>query len=283
MGNILTAISVIISNSLDISKSSKSNGVQNRVNQMGEYFEQYILDAFANCMGKDKRTINHEHNITFSYLGNANNPPDAMLREGDAIEIKKINSLSNSKLQLNSSFPKNKFSINDKRITEICRNCESWDIKDMLYVIGVVVKETLKSIFFIYGDVYCDNSVVYESVENIIKTAISSVDNVELADTKELGRINKVDHLGIADLRVRGMWLIESPFKYFKYLCDNEFDECSFCLIAIIPEVKYYSFDNRDEFERFCKYNRVEISDEELENPQNPAELINCKVVKYFV
>lgn len=42
MGNILTAISAIISNSLDISKSSKSNGGQNRVNQMGEDFELYI-------------------------------------------------------------------------------------------------------------------------------------------------------------------------------------------------------------------------------------------------
>lgn len=283
MGNILTAITAIISNSLDISKSSKSNGVQNRVNQMGEQFEDYIINAFANCLGKDERTVTHAHNMTFSYLGNTNNPPDAMLRGGDAIEIKKIKTLSNSRLQLNSSYPKNKFKNTNKRISKECRNSEAWDIKDMLYVIGVVANKTLSNILFIYGDVYCDDSVVYEKVENRIKESINSIDNVEQGETNELGRINKVDHLGISDLRVRGMWLIESPFKYFKYLYDDAHDEHSFHLMAIIPETKYYGFENRNEFEEICKYNGVQIADEELKNPQNPAELINCKVIKYFI
>lgn len=92
-----------------------------------------------------------------------------------------------------------------------------------------------------------------------------------------------MDHLGISDLRVRGMWLIESPFKYFKYLYDDAHDEHSFRLMAIIPETKYNGFENRDEFEETCKYNGVQITDEKLENPQNPAELINCKVIKYFI
>lgn len=283
MGNILTAISAIISNSLDISKSSKSNGVQNRVNQMGEDFEQYIKNAFADCLGKDERTVKHERNKTFSYLGNIRNPPDAMLRGGDAIEIKKIKTLSTSQLQLNSSHPENKFRICNKRINDECRECESWDVKDMLYVIGVVDKEKIYNIFFIYGDVYCDDRFVYENVENIIKDSINSIDNVELGDTDELGRIHKVDHLGISDLRVRGMWLIESPFKYFKYLYDDAHDEHSFRLMAIIPETKYNGFENRDEFEEICKYNGVQITDAKLENPQNPAELINCKVIKYFI
>mgnify|MGYP001062331948 FL=1 len=283
MGNILTAISVIISNSLDISKSSKSDGVQNRVNQMGEDFEQYIKNAFANCLGKDERTVKHERNVTFSYLGNTRNPPDAMLRGGDAIEIKKIKNLSTSQLQLNSSYPKNKIKNTNKRICKKCRDSEVWDIKDMLYVIGVVANKTLSNILFIYGDIYCDDCVVYEKVENIIKESINSIDNVEQGDTNELGRINKVDHLGISDLRVRGMWLIESPFKYFRYLYDDTHDEHSFSLMAIIPETKYNSFENRDEFEEICKYNGVQITDEKLENPQNPAELINCKVIKYFI
>ena len=283
MGNILTAISAIISNSLDISKSSKSNGVQNRVNQMGEDFEQYIKNAFANCLGKDERTVKHERNKTFSYLGNIKNPPDAMLRGGDAIEIKKIKTLGTSQLQLNSSYPKNKIKITNKRICKKCRNSEAWDIKDMLYVIGVVANKTLSNIIFIYGDVYCDDNVVYEKVENIITESINSIDNVEQGDTNELGRINKVDHLGISDLRVRSMWLIESPFKYFKYLYDDAQDGHSFSLMAIIPETKYNSFENRDEFEEICKYNGVQITDEKLENPQNPAELINCKVIKYFI
>ena len=182
MGNILTAISAIISNSLDISKSSKSNGGQNRVNQMGEDFELYIKNAFANCLGKDKRTAIHERNMTFSYLGNTRNPPDAMLRGGDAIEIKKIKTLSTSQLQLNSSHPENKFRICNKRINDECRECESWDVKDMLYVVGVVDKEKIYNIFFIYGDVYCDDRFVYENVENIIFNNWDNDYNIKVLD-----------------------------------------------------------------------------------------------------
>lgn len=64
----------------------------------------------------------------FSYLGNNSNPPDAMLRNGDAIEVKKIESLS-SALTLNSSM-----------ISTACREAEQWSEKDMIYVVGVVEK-----------------------------------------------------------------------------------------------------------------------------------------------
>lgn len=72
----------------------------------------------------------------FSYLGNQNNPPDVILKGGDAIEIKKIQSKS-SAIALNSSYPKNKLYSNDPRITKACKNSEVWKVKDMIYVIGV--------------------------------------------------------------------------------------------------------------------------------------------------
>ena len=34
------------------------------------------------------------------------------------------------------------------------------------------------------------------------------------AETKELGRVNQVDPLGITNLRIRGMWQIETQEKY---------------------------------------------------------------------
>ena len=150
----------------------------------------------------------------------------------------------------------------------------------MLYVVGQVKKQELHNLFFIYGDLYCDSHEVYEDVENVIKEGLQSLEEVELAETNELGRVNKVDHLGISDLRIRGMWLIKSPFLQFGYLTEDT-NEYTFKLVALIPESKYYNFENVNEFEKFCKDNGISISDEEIENPQNPANLINTKLIIY--
>ena len=228
MGDILTAITAIVGNSLDLSKSTPG-GIQNRVNQMGEALEEYVKNAFANCIGKDQRTINSLRSSTFSYLGNNTNPPDAMLKGSDAIEIKKVESAKNT-LQFNSSYPKNKLSLGNPKISVKCKNCEEWDTKDMIYVVGHVEKSILHNIFFVYGDVYCDAHSVYENVENTIKECVQSLDVIESSETKELGRVNKVDHLGISSLRVRGMWVITSPFKQFEYLYEDKAKEdCYSC------------------------------------------------------
>lgn len=281
MNNILTAIEVIVENStLEVINDSEGT-TQNRANQMGEAFENYVKDAFAGCLGKDTRTIMQARNKAFSYLGNSKNPPDAMLAGGDAIEIKKLSSLDKSFLQLNSSYPKNKLYIDNPKICIACRKCESWQKKDMLYVVGQVNQNDLQNIIFVYGDLYCDSHEVYEEVENVIKEGIESLDGVELADTKELGRVNKVDHLEISDLRVRGMWLIKSPFLLFEYLT-QEITDYMFKLVALIPCDKYKSFPNVEEFEKFCDENGVNITDEKITDPQNPANLINSKLITYY-
>ena len=151
----------------------------------------------------------------------------------------------------------------------------------MLYVIGQVNGQELQNIFFVYGDLYCDSRETYENIENAIKEGLNSLDGVELAETKELGRVNKVDHLEISDLRIRGMWLIKSPFLYFDYLTEDITDY-TFKLVALIPKDKYNSFSNVDEFEEFCKQKGVNISDEEIEDPQNPANLIESKLITYY-
>lgn len=66
MGNILTAITAIVNNSLILSDST-SEKIQNRVNQMGTVLENYVKNAFADCIGKDQRIINSQRNSTFSY------------------------------------------------------------------------------------------------------------------------------------------------------------------------------------------------------------------------
>ena len=67
-----------------------------------------------------------------------------MLRNGDAIEVKKIESLS-SALALNSSYPKHKLYCNSSMISTACREAEQWSEKDMIYAVGVVEKN--KNIF----------------------------------------------------------------------------------------------------------------------------------------
>lgn len=282
-GNILTAIQAIIKkSSLEVVENPQGN-IQNRANQMGIALEDYVKNAFADCLGQqDARTIKQARSQTFSYLGNSTNPPDAMLINSDAIEIKKIQTLGTSQLQLNSSYPKNKLRSDNPKICKACRMCEEWEEKDMLYVVGQVNKQVLQNIFFVYGDLYCDSHEIYENVENVIKNGLASLDEVEFAETNELGRINKIDHLGISDLRVRGMWLIKTPFQHFGYLTD-EIVNYTFKLVALIPEDKYNGFENINEFEAFCNGNGVSISSEEIEDPQNPANVVNSKLITYFI
>lgn len=281
MNNILTAIKAIIEHSSNAIVETTGNASHNRATQMGDALEDFVKNAFADCLGQDLRTVKHARNATFSYLGNSTNPPDAMLKGSDAIEIKKINSLGTSQLQLNSSYPKNKLHADNPKICRACRECENWHEKDMLYVVGQINGEDLQNIFLVYGDLYCDSHEIYENVENVIKDGLESLDNVELAETNELGRINKVDHLEISDLRVRGMWLIKSPFQHFGYLTEDITDY-TFKLVALIPEEKYNNFSNVGEFETFCEEHGVIISNEEIENPKNPANFINSKLITYY-
>lgn len=282
MCNILTAIKAIVANS-SISVGGASQSSQNRANQMGDALEDYVKDAFADCLGQNDQTlIDKKREKVFSYLGNSTNPPDAMLKDGDAIEIKKLKTIETTQLQLNSSYPKNKLYSKNPKICKACRECEKWDVKDMLYVVGQVNdSQELQNIIFVYGDLYCDSHEIYEKVENAIKDGLESLDDVNLEKTNELGRVNKVDHLGISDLRVRGMWLIKSPFQHFEYLTEDITDY-SFKLVAIIPEEKYNSFPNVADFVMFCQKENVKISDKEIKDPQNPAKLIKSKLITFY-
>lgn len=110
---------------------------------MGEGLEQFIQNAFANSFEIDDENARLEsYAKTFAYQGNQNNPPDLILHNSDAIEIKKLQSKS-SAIALNSSYPKAKLEANSPMITQKCKGCEEWSIKDMLYAIGYV-KVTIK-------------------------------------------------------------------------------------------------------------------------------------------
>lgn len=106
MSNIINAIINLVNNPIIELKEIYSKN--NRANSTGDALEEYIKDLFTNTFNiiDESERLEKISNI-FSYLGNSNNPPDAILKNGDAIEIKKIEN-SNSALALNSSYPKNK-------------------------------------------------------------------------------------------------------------------------------------------------------------------------------
>ena len=282
MSNILTAIKAIIKNSHNNQIKDSDINSGNRVTKVGEPLETFIKNAFADCIGqKDNRKIEKARNKVFSYIGNNYSPPDAMLKGGDAIEIKKIKTVSTQQLQLNSSYPKNKLYAENPKLCKECITCEDWYEKDMLYVVGQVNNSELHNLLFIYGDLYCDRPEVYKNIENVLKTSLEDCKDVEFTPTNELGRVNKVDHLEISDLRIRGMWLIINPFKHFDYLI-NHITNTKFKLVALIPTEKYNSFYNVSDFENFCKEYNVYISDTEVANPTNPAKLIKSKLIIFY-
>jgi hypothetical protein len=218
----------------------------------------------------------------YSYQGNKNNPPDLMLKNSDAIEIKKLES-KNSAIALNSSYPKARLYANSPMITNACRGCESWDVKDMLYTIGYTNQSTLKSLWLVYGDCFCADKETYERIKNTISKGITSIGDVEFTKTKELGKVKKVDPLGITDLRIRGMWHIENPNKTFSYIYNYD-DTKEFQLIALLQKDKYASLPQADrvQIEAFAD-NKISIKDVKIKNPNNPVQLIDAKLLVFKV
>ena len=236
---ILHAINNIIENNLyDLGEYSRSN-YKTRINNTGEALESFIKDALCGQFKLTEKERIESQSEKFSYTGNQNNPPDLIIKDGDALEIKKIER-NESVIALNSSFPKDKLYRNSSMITAFCKNCEeNWEEKDICYVVRCLdKKQVIKSLWFLYGNVYCAKPDVYLKIKDKITDSIEDLD-IELSDTKEIAKIKKVDPLGITDLRVRGMWGIKHPSKVFSYVterCSNPY------IKALMSKDKFESF-----------------------------------------
>jgi len=282
MSNLIQAILNIV-NTTKIEIGTMTGG-NNRANNMGDGLEEYIKNIFANTINEtneQKRLETFSH--VYSYHGNKNNPPDLILKNSDAIEIKKLESY-NTAIALNSSYPKAKLFSNNTMITTACRGCEAnWIEKEMLYVIGNVPKNTntLKSLWLVYGDCFCADKEIYERIKETISNGITSIPDVEFTETNELGRVKKVDPLGITDLRIRGMWHIENPAKIFNYIYQYD-DTKSFQLICLMKQEKYESMPLEDR-EVIEQLKNVSVGDVKIKNPNNPVQLMDGKLLVFKV
>lgn len=281
--NILDAIINLVNNPIcEIGDLYKGN---NRANAMGYSLEEYVKDLFAGTQNeKDENTRMEKRAEVFSYLGNQNNPPDLILKNGDAIEVKKIES-SGAALALNSSYPKAKLFSNSPMITQACKDCEEWIEKDVIYTVGVLRNNFLSSLCFVYGVDYAASAGIYERIKKAISEGILTINGIEFAETKEFARVNRVDPLGITYLRIRGMWGIENPMKSFGYVHTQDLNN-KFNFMAIINEEKYLSFDEdkRKELEGLASGKEgLSIKNIKIQTPDNPAILKSAKLINFYI
>lgn len=253
----------------------------NRINAVGDQLEYYVKDAIANSFTVPRTQKEQVYQNIFSYLGNQNNPPDVIISQGDALEIKKLGS-PNSILALNSSYPKDRLYRSDSRLTVDCKMSDGgkWLEKDIFYIVGYVHAGVLKHLFFVQGACYAADKNIYEKLHMRLKERVSSVikaDGLEGADTVELGRIRRVDPLGITEFRLRGMWEIDNPLNVFggTYFFDRK---KSFSLCALMQTDKYASYPDAERTALENSENAT-VLDVSVKNPNNPARGMPVKLI----
>ena len=249
----------------------------NRANAMGDALEEYVKDIYSGVSSDDKAEAIAKHSKTFSFVGTQNHPPDLMLRKSDAIEVKKVGGFANV-IQLNSSYPKSKLHHDDTRITKVCRECEDWKIRDIVYIVGCVNNNELKMLWFVYGDCYAASREMYESVRKTVRKSLAD-GNFAIKSTNELAQVPGVDPLGITALRVRGLWTIKNPARVFDYL--YKFDKSkSFQGACVMKKEKYLSFPLNDR--KLLESSKlISVVDAKAQSPDNPADLLDVKLISF--
>lgn len=87
--NILKALDNI--SNLNSFRLSELYTGQNRMNNVGTALEYFVRDMFCSSIDVlDLEDKDRKHSEYLSYVGNQNNPPDFIVKNGDAVEVKKI-------------------------------------------------------------------------------------------------------------------------------------------------------------------------------------------------
>ena len=276
--NVLTAL-LNLAECKDFSLTNTQENVNNAVSNEGKPLEKFVRALF--CGRPDSKQSENVSTDVFCYEGGVNNPPDAMIRnQGDAIEIKKIESKIGG-IQLNSSLPKQKLFSNDKMITDDAKTCEDWKSRDMLYVVGWVLGNNIRYLFFVYGDCIFRKNQFYEDRFNMIKESLGSLDIKELDQTgNEYGTLKNVDRLDInTNMRLRPLNSFDNPLKIFSDVVKLE-DENKFSMFSIMRDTKYNEFEPEIK-SRIENSDDVNISNSTICDPDNEDEKIEIKVLSF--
>jgi len=205
----------------------------------GKPFEIFAKNMFAGSLGALSSHVDAAWNETFSWLGSENAPPDFMIWNGDAVEVKVQTGLS--QVQLNSSPPKRTLKVSDPRIEIGCTTCEEWTEKDFLYFIGKANAEYVEALWIIDGHCIADDAPTYEIIFEKLSSTVSELGG---EPGNEIGRFNKVDPLKASSLRIRAMWLLDHPAKVFReYLVPTQSN--SFVLNVLVSSKKWDGYSEQ--------------------------------------
>jgi hypothetical protein len=276
---------------LDSTEMSEIYQSSNRINRKGDQLEFFVKDLFCDSVSVNNKDEKEEiHSKYLSWLGRKNHPPDFMVRDGEAVEVKKVSSKAGS-IQLNSSHPHQTLSSDYSRLTNACVECEEelggWSEKDLIYTLGRVESGSREIDFMwvIYGDCWAAPDTTYSKLEsqisNKINEGISELEYGELNEnTNELGRVNNADACGRTKLRIRPMWAMSHPANYFAQFIDD-YDskiENSNPLFTVIRKDKFESLPEKDQ-KRVKNNSKVNIKEISIPDPNGSDARPNALVL----
>ncbi len=247
---------------------------KNRANVMGEALEYYVKDLF--CDSLREKTVEEKdkaYSKYFSYIGNQNNPPDFIISKGDVVEVEKVEGIG--VIALNSLYPKSKLHSESDMITQACKDCEQWKIKDIIYSIGTVSNSSLKLLWMIYGDCFVADRDVYEGIRSKISRGINKLSDIQSPYVEP----SIIDPLGITGFLLNSKCTIGNPMKIFDYAVSVN-QNAKFSVKTIMLEEKYLSFPKEDrlKIENIVNKNFT-VKNIKIKSPNNPAKLMRAKLL----
>ena len=290
--NVLNAI-IALSKYRNNNLGDYANNYAIRINVVGEKLEYYVKDLLTGQFYKTENERNLAYNQHYSYLGNQNNAVDAIAKFGDAFEIKKVESrgspLAAGKIALNNSPPKDVLHSSDQRLRSDVKSIDggNWKQRDIFYVVGSTIGQKVRYLYFVQGTCYAAQSEVYKSVFDNVRKRIQDtvkMSGLEFMDTKELGRIHRVDPLGITDFRLRGMWEIRNPADVFGGIAPIDLNS-EFTCFAIMEPQKFLEEPSKrrsvyGDFAKEIEMSSISLDNVKVKDPNNPAKLKDAVLIK---
>lgn len=255
----------------------------NKINKIGDLAEFYIKDLYCDSVFINNiNDKNKEYKKYFSFLGGKNTPPDAIVRNGEAVEIKKQENLSFGDIALNSSHPADYLYNDSELLNKECKNCEpGWIKKNMVYTVlnFEPKKKELKSVWFVFGNCFAAEREQYQRVKNAIREAILKLEELHLKETNELGKVFNIDEQCITNLRIRGMWNMSHPEKIFKdniVYNNNENPKTIFKLIILEDDFKQIDKFTLEKLNKAIEDKVVKKSNIHIPNPNNKKDKLSA-------
>lgn len=221
---------------IDSSLFYSDNGYGNRVNSAGSKEEHTMQMAF--CGTLLNRCYQPPSNDLLSYLGSANNPPDFIIKNGYAVEVKKTTSNS-SEIQLNSSPIKREIVSENAtaRVAQVLHQ-EMRTSAPLLYCFVFVIESMITKIVFIEGALLdvANSADMFERARACVEQAFINTEYA-LRQSDEIARIQAITPLITTTLRVRPMWTITNPFSPSLGFVSND---CNALEIFAMVKPEYY-------------------------------------------